>query len=160
MFLAPDLKSDSSPGPSTFSLHVLTSPSHMLPINQASRAATTSPSARVPSTSGGVRPPSPDSTSSPSRPTTPSPAHGDGEYGSGSGVLSPPEDDAESSSRHNRSGAATPADGASAAVDADGVVHKTLFHGSNPNNRGSHGKGSRGKKGGRGRGRGRSKKMK
>lgn len=119
----------------------------MLPINQASRAATTSPSMRHPST---VRAPSPDSTLSPSRPTTPSPAGGADDQ------LSPDGDDDGHSTVATRSGAATPT---SIQPDANGVVHKQVFHGGgNPKRGGGGGRG--GKKGARGRGRGRSKKMK
>jgi len=126
----------------------------MLPINQASRASTTSPSVRQPST---ARAPSPDSTSSPSRPTTPCP--GDREADALAPTASGGDDDDGQSTIATRSGAATPT---SVVPDADGVVHKQLFRssesGGGNSKRGGHG--GRGKKGARGRGRGRSKKMK
>lgn len=133
----------------------------MLPINQASRAATTSPSGRAPSA---ARAPSPDSsTASPSRPTTPSPAAGGGIEDSG--VLSPGSgdvdgDDVDAGSQEIRSGGTATPPGGEMVVGSEGVVvTKSLFNGAVPG-RGSNSKRGGGKKGGRARGRGRSKKQK
>lgn len=111
---------------------VIANLSHMLPI---SHARTRGPSAhRAPSPSG--------SNSEASRPPTPSPRR----PAPGDGVLSPHEDEEDHDASSGEGGSG---------VDAEGVVHKSLFPG------GSRGGGKkRGAKGGRGRGRGRGKKGK
>jgi hypothetical protein len=102
-----------------------------------------------------MRAPSPDSGSSASRPTTPSPERdGDERLSSSTADLEAGGDDDDRSAA-TRSGAATPIP---AVPDADGVVHKQLFRGGGGAKRGGAARG--GKQKGRGRGRGRSKKMK